>query len=188
MLIFRNILLINKYKQMKTKNSIIYLIIAFAVLLFSGCKGDRGLDGLDGQNGQNAEVYYSEWFSPTAWSGASGDWYFNASAPDLTKNIVESGVILAYVALTDDLYAAAVRPLPAYAVGSNWDFLIPDYKSIEFTSTMVAMPLTTGNQFRFIAIPGTIPALKSASLKNKTVQELRNMPYKDVCKLFNIPE
>jgi len=170
---------------MKTRNSTIYLIIAFAIILFSGCKGDRGLDGLDGQN---AEVYYSEWFSPTSWSGTSGDWYFDAAAPDLTKNIVESGVILAYVALVDDLYPAAVRPLPAFAVNANWDFLIPDYKSIEFTSTMSAMPLPSGNQFRFIAIPGTIPALKSASLKYKTVQELRNMPYKEVCKLFNIPE
>jgi len=167
---------------MKTKKITFYLIIAFATLLFSGCKGDQGLDGLDGQN---AEVYYSEWFSPSSWSGEPGDWYFNASAPDLNQDIVEGGVILAYVSLADDIYEAAVRPLPALAVGANWDFLIPDYGSIEFTSDMGAMPLTSGNQFRFIAIPGTIPALKSASISK---QELRNMSYKEVCKLLNIPE
>lgn len=172
---------------MKTKNITIYLILAFTTLLFSGCsdEGPAGQDGSDGLNGQNAEVYYSEWFSPSSWSGDSGDWYFNASAPDLTQNIVEGGVILAYVSLADDIYEAAVRPLPAFAVGANWDFLIPDYGSIEFTSDMGAMPLTSGNQFRFIAIPGTIPALKSASISK---QELRNMSYKEVCKLLNIPE
>ena len=178
---------------MKTKKITIYLIIAFSTLLFNGCSdegpaGRVGQDGLDGLNGQNAEVYYSEWFSPTVWSGVSGDWYFEASAPDLKENIVESGVVLAYVWLSGDIYETAVRPLPAYAVGANWDFLIPDYGSIEFTSDMGSMPLTSGNKFRFIAIPGTIPALKSASLKNKSEQELRNMTYQEVCKLFNIPE
>ena len=171
---------------MKTKNSIIYLIIAFSALLFSGCKGDQGPTGLDGLN---ATVYYSEWFSPTTWSGTTGDWYFDASAPDLTQNIVESGVVLGYVWLSGDLNdGKSVRPLPAFAVGANWDFLVYQYGSIQFISDNVSMPLTTENKFRFIAIPGTIPALKSASLKNKTEQELRNMSYKEVCKLYNIPE
>ena len=177
---------------MKTKKLTIYLIIAFSALLFSGCKGDMGpagQDGLNGLNGQNATVYYSEWFTPSAWSGKSGDWYFDASAPDITQDIVERGVVLAYVRLAGDLYdSPSIRPLPAYAVGSNWDFLIPQDGSIEFISDMSNLPLTSGNKFRFIAIPGTIPALKSASLKNKSEQELRNMSYQEVCKLFNIPE
>jgi hypothetical protein len=137
----------------------------------------------------NATVYYSEWFSATEWLGTSGDWYFDANAPDLTEDIVENGLVLAYVWLADDLYeGTSVRPLPAYAVGANWSFLISEYKIIEFTSDMTSKPLTTGNKFRFIAIPGTIPALKSASLKNKSEQELRSMSYTDVCKLFNIHE
>ena len=178
---------------MKTKNNI-YLIIAFSILLFSGCKkegpaGQPGQAGQDGVNGQNATVYYSEWFSPSEWSGTKSDWYFDASAPDLTQDIVEKGVVLAYVWLSGDLYKGlSVRPLPAYAVNANWDFLIKQYGSIEFTSDNVSAPLTSDNKFRFIAIPGTIPALKSASLKNKSEQELRNMTYKEVCKLFNIPE
>lgn len=164
------------------KNNLIFLFIACSVLLFSGCKdGQDGLDGLD------AEVYYSDWISPSAWSGVSGDWYFNASAPDLTEDVVERGAILAYVWLADDIYeGVAVRPLPAYAVGANWDFLIPDYGRIEFTTDMIELPLTSENKFRFIAIPGNIPALKSASVKSE--QELRNMTYQEVCKLFNIKE
>jgi hypothetical protein len=167
------------------------LIIAFSILLFSGCKteGPIGPPGQNGQNGQNATVYYSEWFSPSAWEGTSGDWYFDASAPDLTQDIVEQGVVLGYVWLGGDLYnGTSVRPLPAFALGANWDFLVHQYGSIEYTSDMVAQPNTSGNKFRFIAIPGTIPALKSASLKSKSAQELRSMTYQEVCKLYNIPE
>jgi len=171
---------------MKAKINSIYLLVAFSILVFTGCKGKDGDDGLDGLD---ATVYYSEWITPSAWSGNSGDWYFSVDAPDLTADIVESGVILAYVSLDGDIYESkAVRPLPAYAVGANWDFLIPDYEIIEFTSDMISQPVTTGNNFRFIAFPGNTPTLKSASMKNISEKELRSMPYKDVCKLFNIPE
>ncbi|HZL08590.1 MAG TPA: hypothetical protein VFC65_01215 [Prolixibacteraceae bacterium] len=173
---------------MKAKITTIYLFFAFSILIFTGCQNE-GTQGPAGLDGQNAAVYYSEWFSPSDWSGNSGDWYFDAIAPDLTADVVENGVILAYVWLADDIYeGTTVRPLPAYAVGANWSFLVHEYGSIQFTSDMDIVPLTTGNSFRFIAIPGTDPALKSASLKNKSEQELRDMPYKDVCKLFNIPE
>ena len=165
------------------KNRTLFLMLALTTFLFNGCK-DEGPAGPPGQDGLDTEVYYSEWFPPTSWSGESGDWYFNAAAPDLTENIVEGGVILAYVSLADDIYAAAVRPLPTYAVGAHWDFLIPEYEIIEFTSDMIDRPLTSENLFRFIAIPGNIPALKSASYKN----ELKNMSYQEVCKMFGIPE
>lgn len=167
---------------MKAKINIIYLLLAFSILVFTGCKEKDGDDGLD------ATVYYSEWITPSAWLGTSGDWYFSVDAPDLTADIVERGVILAYAALDGDIYDAAVRPLPAYAVGANWDFLIPDYEIIEFTSDMISQPVTTGNNFRFIAIPGNNETLKSASLGKMSVIELKSMKYKDVCKLLNIPE
>lgn len=169
---------------MKTK--ITYLIIVFVALLFNACKEDP-VQGPPGRDGLDATVYYSEWFSPGTWAGTSGDWYFNASAPDLKEDIVEGGVILAYAWLDGDIYKDAVRPLPAYVAGANWDFLIPDYGSIEFTSDMVSAPGTSTNKFRFIAIPGTIPALKSASIKDQKIQ-LQNMSYKEVCRMLNIPE
>lgn len=173
------------------KQTTLLLILAFTTSIFSGCQDEAipGPPGRDGEDGLDATVYYSEWFSPTDWEGTSGDWYFDAAAPDLTEKIVEEGVILAYVWLADDLYEGmAVRPLPTYALGANWSFLIPDYKVIEFTSDMISKPFTSENKFRFIAIPGTIPALKSASTKAKGVEELRNMSYQEVCKLLSIPE
>lgn len=170
---------------MKTKISSIYLLIAFSSLVFMGCKNE----GVQGPAGQDATVYYSEWITPSEWLGSSGDWYFDVAAPDLTEDIVENGVILAYAWLADDIYdATAVRPLPAYAVDANWSFLVFEFESIEFTSDMISKPFTASNRFRYIAIPGNIPALKSASLKDISITELRKMPYKEVCKLFNIPE
>lgn len=170
---------------MKTKIGIIYLFITFSILAFTGCKKET----VEGPPGLDATVYYSQWITPSAWLGNSGDWYFSIDAPDLKADIVESGVILAYVSLDGDIYESnAVRPLPAYAVGANWSFLIPEYEVIEFTSDMISKPFTTGNNFRFIAIPGNVEALKTASIKNKSEQELRSMTYKDVCKLHNIPE
>jgi hypothetical protein len=172
---------------MKTKISTIFLLLAFTVITFTRCAKD-GAQGPAGLDGQNASIYYSEWFSPAAWSGTSGDWYFSASAPDLTQNVVENGVILGYVWLDGDVYSSTtVRPLPASALGANWSFLIHQYGAIEFTSDMISKPLST-HKFRFIAIPGTSVALKSAIVKYKTINELKNMPYKEACVLFNVSD
>lgn len=98
---------------MKKKINIGYLVVAAIALIASGCQKD-GAQGSAGLDGLNATVYHSEWFTPSAWLGTSGDWYFSVSAPDLTKDIVESGVVLAYVWLAGDIYdGTAVRPLPA---------------------------------------------------------------------------
>jgi hypothetical protein len=173
---------------MKKGSRTLLLFTVISVIIIAGCSKE-GPQGPQGPTGQNAEVYYSEWFSPSVWAGVSGDWFFAANAPDLTQDIVESGVILAYAWLADDVYGgSSVRPLPAFAVGANWSFLVHQYGSIEFTSDMFAPPLTTGNKFRFIAIPGTIQALKSGSPGARSEQELKSMSYKEVCRLYNIPE
>jgi hypothetical protein len=173
---------------MKTGFSKLFLFAVVSALMLAGC-GKEGPTGPQGAKGQDATVYYSEWFSPAAWSGGSNDWYFAANAPDLTQDIVENGVVLAYAWLANDVYeGTSMRPLPANAVGANWSFLIHQYGSIEFTCDSYAAPLTTGNKFRFIAIPGTIPALKSGASGYKSEQELRSMPYKEICRLYNIPE
>ncbi len=172
---------------MKTTFRTLFLFAAVSAIVFTACQ-KVGPAGPQGPSGQNAPVYYSEWFSPAAWSGGSGEWFFAASAPDLTQDIVESGVVLAYVWLAGDIYnATTVRPLPAYAVGANWGFLIHQYGSIEFETDMFAPPATS-HKFRFIAIPGTIPALKSGLPGYKSKEELKSMSYKEICKLYNIPE
>jgi|ERR1035437_1021061 hypothetical protein len=172
---------------MKTLTFKISSLFLFSILL-AGCVKE-GPGGPMGPAGYDAQVYYSEWFSPAAWTDGTTDWFFDVSAPDLTSSIVETGIILAYVSLDGDLYSsAAVRPLPTYALNSNWSFLVHEPGGIEFTNDGVSVPLKT-HLFRFILIPGNIPA-KSASasgMGKKTASELRSMSYEQVCKLYNIP-
>jgi hypothetical protein len=188
---------------MKNTKIFAYLLLAVAGIFMVSCEGPvgppgrdgyDGNDGLDGLDG-NANVIYSDWYVPNSWGGQTGDWFFQVASASITENIVESGVILAYVSLPGDVYGypdpQPVRPLPTYAIGANWSFLIPDYGLIEFTCDAASVPGTTDHYFRFILIPATNPALKSA-LKSKSIKdiktELKNMPYSEVCKKFGIPE
>jgi hypothetical protein len=166
-----------------------------AAFTFIGCTGSEGPQGPAGTDG-NANVIASTWYTPTSWAGQSGDWYFDLSNANITKDIVESGVVLAYVSLPNDIYTAPVRPLPTYALGANWEFLVPDYGQIEFMSDKSTVP-PAGCSFRYVLIPAsytfqatanTSNLLKSKSLKQITVNDLKSMPYGDVCKLLNIAE
>jgi len=178
---------------MKTKSIVILSFVAIFMLIASACKkeGPQGPPGVDG----NANVIASPWITPHSWDGCANDWYFDVSNAAITQDIVETGVILAYISAPGDLYqGTAVRPLPAYAIGVNWDFLVegPTQTSlgfIEFSSDATAMPATTNIYFRFILIPSSSTlSLKSGSTNGLRKSELQNMPYKDVCKLLGIRE
>jgi hypothetical protein len=181
--------LTEKIINMKNK-----LFAALAMIVSAFLWTSCGKDGADGHNGMdgNANVIASAWFTPSVWDGGSGDWYFDIADGAITADIVENGAILAYVSLSGDLYDGfAIRPLPAYAVGCNWDYLLPNdgqsYGMIEFTTDMIDYPATVGYNFRYILIPSSV-MLKSSKLKSTSVADLKNMPYKDVCKLLGIQE
>lgn len=170
---------------MKTKFQLLAIFAVATALFLTGCgkEGPPGKDGVDG----NANVIASDWYSPTVWAGQTGDWYFGISSTAISQDIVESGVILAYCSLPGDIYDAAVRPMPCWAIGANWDFLIPDYGQIEFTSDALNMPGTEGYYFRFVLIPA-INLLKSSASKEAAVAELRKMSYHEVCTKYGIKE
>ena len=188
-------------------NTMIYKLLAkvFVFSLFTlaltncasegpmGPEGIPGRNGSDGQNGKdgNATIYSSIWYTPNDWLGQSKDWYFDITSTSITKSAVEGGVILAYVSLPNDIYKAAVRPLPCYATNANWDFLIPDYGKIEFTCDSQYKPVTSDISFRYIVIPAgyTIQAtLKAKGLKTATITDLKAMSYTEVCKTLSIAE
>lgn len=180
-------------KTMKAKTIYSFILVAVSIITFSGCgkegpMGPAGASGLDG----NANVIASEWITPLSWSGQSGDWFFDVTNSEITADVVEGGVVLAYMSVPGDLYNDyTVRPMPAYALNANWDFLLPNdghnaYGKIEFTSTMVSKPGTSGYNFRFVVIPASY-ILKSARLKSSAA-DLKNMSYHDVCTQFGIKE
>ncbi len=166
---------------MKTLRIFSTLGIVVSLLFLISC----GKEGPAGQPG-NANVIYSQWYTPNVWNGQTGDWYFDISNTGISQDIVEHGIILAYASLPGDIYPAAVRPLPAWALGSNWDFLIPDYGQIEFTSDALTKPGTTGYTFRFVLVPAN-NSLKSSG-GSSYADQLRKMSYLEICKKFGIPE
>jgi hypothetical protein len=172
---------------MKTTSLMFFLLVG---VLFAGCvedgpmgpEGLPGRDGKDGLNGLDAEIYYSPWYSPTGWSGTEGDWYFEVNDPNFDEEIVEYGVILVYMSIPGDLYTTAVRPMPAYAASANWDYLIPDYGRIQFTSDAKLKPGTKDYYFRYVLIPSNIK-LKAL---NTSIDELKSLSYGDVCSKLGI--
>ena len=170
---------------MKSKLCILALTVILTILLLPGCgkEGPAGRDGIDG----NANVIYSQWYTPTSWNGSAHDWYFDVTNSAINQDIVEGGVILAYVSLPNDIFPSAVRQLPAYAIGCNWDYLIPEYGKIEFLCDASSMPGTTNHFFRFVLIPSN-NSLKSTAGNHYTADELKKMSYIEVCKKFGIPE
>lgn len=168
---------------MKTKPIILLLLASFSLLFWPGCEkeGPAGPPGKDG----NANVIASPWYTPSVWNGQTGDWYFDVSNSAINQDIVESGVILAYASLPGDLYDGAVRPLPCWAIGANWDFLIPGYGMIEFTSDALTKPGTSGYSFRFILIPAS-HFLKSSEGREAYLVSLKKMSYEEVCDRFSI--
>ena len=172
---------------------LIFLLFAFVGLL-TGCEGPEGpmgpegpagLDGLDG----NANVYYSDWITPTTWAGNTGDWYFTIINNAITEDIVESGAILAYISFSEDpLVPYSVRPLPTFVGGDYWSYLIPKYETFQIISTSNDPPPTAGIEFRFILIPSNMQVKKSGSINQLNIEELKTLPYAEVCKRLNIPE
>jgi len=131
------------------------------------------------------EVYYSNWFSPTAWLGTNGDLYFDCNAPAITKDVIDKGTVLAYCMLINDETVA--RPLPAYTSSYTvtWNFEIYDIAKIRFTTN--ANTASIENLFRYVVIPGS-SKLTSTNLKGKSIEEISKMPYSDVCRALGIPE
>jgi hypothetical protein len=176
---------------------IFFLLVTLASVLVScegpagpeGPAGRDGYDGLDGLDG-NANVYYSGWIQPNNWQGEPGDWYYTELNKAITKDIVESGVILAYISFAKEpLVDNSVRPLPTIVGDVNWSFLlIPQYEGIQLICNSNTAPPLTGIEFRFVLIPSNIQVKKSGSVNQLNIEELKTLPYSEVCKKLNIPE
>jgi hypothetical protein len=187
---------------MKLKIIISYLLLSLTILIWTSCTGPMGpagYDGRDGLNGRdgvdgNANVTTSPWFTSPGWKWDDNDkvWFFDKMNSAITKDIVENGIVLAYINVKGDVINDnTVRPLPAYAIQANWDFLFPNdgntgYGTIEFTTTLTSDP-GNADYFRYVLIPSGY-ILKSARLKSTKVEDLRKMPYSKICELLNIKD
>ena len=149
-----------------------------------GATGPAGSDGADGQDG-NANVIYSNWFQPSAWTGGGTAFaFFDKTAVGLTQEVMDQGAVLAYAKLSGD--GTNVRPLPA-DTGSGlflWNYLITGVENIRFTVTRTDATSNvnpTGNQFRYVIIPGGVLASKGF-----TTGDFKKMSYEEVMDHFGL--
>jgi len=149
---------------MKTIKFLTIVILSiFLSTAVTSCKGDDGADGIDGvdgaqgpagQDGQdgNANVIYSDWFSPT-WTVPSTSAYFNYSAPEITQEVLDTGVIMVYMRIYNHVY-----PMPISFMGDTnpkeYDFWA-DLESLRiwFSAESSYSPSST-IKFRYVIIPG----------------------------------
>lgn len=168
----------------------ILLFVASLLLYFGACtkeKGPTGPSGTNGLNGKdgNANVYYSHWklldhsFRDTTIDGTLMK-YSTDSAYGITESILDSGAVLAYLN-----WGVGTIPLPyiSYAggIGNSLNFM-PGKKTITYTRVTFdnsgSVGASSGIKYRYIAIPGGVLVGK---------RDLREMPYEEVCRMYNIP-
>ncbi|MEM6768247.1 MAG: hypothetical protein AAF824_22550 [Bacteroidota bacterium] len=111
---YENIHVMNNFTN--NQRPVLFSLFLAAVVFMSSCVGPEGppgppgFDGLDGRNGQDGLSAYSVTYSMTAndWqaNGAPGDegyfLFLDIDVPEITFNIVESGLVLAYYREQED--------------------------------------------------------------------------------------
>ena len=177
----------------------------------AGATGPAGATGVAGPAG-SANVIYSVWFTPAQ----NGNWVdttvngeiqqkkFNKSAPGVTLNILNQGVVLTYMKLLPDGVGGAttsVRAMPYIQAGSGFQFFaLPYIGSISFVNaTLTTGPVAAQSnslEFRYVIIPGGVAGgrggstEKMADIKGQLYSEsqLKAMSYSQICSLLNIAQ
>jgi hypothetical protein len=172
----------------------------------AGINGNDGTDGTDGSDG--TAVYYSDWYSPghvaspPAGNGGSPgnpvpngnpslpaafaqSHSFTVTAPRVTQDILDKGVVLAYCRLHNE--GTYTRPLATTVLVNNYLHIFNYGLSpgkvhfTQFVDDPMGIPsMDSRNKFRYVVIPPT----KSLRLS----KPLKDMTYEEVCDLFGIPK
>jgi hypothetical protein len=161
----------------------------------TGPTGPQGPVGPAGAAG-TANVIYSAWFSPAAWTPTTGfnDFSFDKTAPSLTQAAIDNGAVLGYVKITTE---TTVRPLSTTIntgiTGlATYGFNLPAPNVVRYTLTRASggtyTPLIT-DQFRYIIIPGAVAGgrMIGGAARGYSLEQLRQMSYEQVRTLLNIP-
>lgn len=171
-----------------------------------GTQGPEGPEGPQGPQG-TTNVTYSAWFvTGTGWAEATASdpyfgevFYFLKTAPSVTQEIIDQGIVLGYMK-GDPLLVPPANATPfqlPYGVGPGFGFsdiydftLSPGnirflYKS-DFPWAAEDLEVVS---FRYVVIPGSVAGRGTLPVYGGySVEQLKAMPYEQVAKLFNIPD
>ena len=176
-----------------------------------GPTGPAGATGATGPAG-TANVIYSAWtpFIIANWSASTISIFgktarqYSAPAPGITATMLSQGAILVY--FQGGGSPGTIRTLPYTTFNFTQTVnqyiepsFIPGTIQINFynldnnvdpgTFTGSPGPPVTGNQYRYVLIPGGVAGGRGTGpYMGYTEQELKSMSYRDVCHLLNIAE
>lgn len=178
--------------------SVSWLLLCLA-LVGLGCSGEDGARGPAGPPG-TANVIYSDWYSPTTWVAATvfavHERSYTMTAPLLTQDIIDHGVVMVYMRFVG--LNPEVNQLPILLADVHLSFFVrAQAGSIKAVYYNVNTPGTDPtivppeNLVRYVLIPGGVladVALSKGMTGEKLAGSLRSMPYAEVCRMFDISE
>jgi hypothetical protein len=182
---------------MKTKNLKQFGKLFILFILVVSCSPEDGKDGIQGPTG-TANVMYSNWMNQS--------WNLSNDANTKTMGVTESmannaffnngGIVLGYFKVfSNTIYPLAYEDnsfknlRKMYAVHFETEgsirFIIESTDGTALTNTELNGSTADYNpQFRYVLIPGGTNISGRVSSK----VDYSKMSYKEICKLFNIPE
>ena len=177
-------------KQMKASTKLLsFAIVMVMFILLDACKAEKGEVGPAGANGTNgatgatgaiggtgatgatgtANVIYSDW-TTVAFTGSGTSWSGKITAPKITQDILDKGVVKAYFKFGSDIYEGSY----VSAVNGAIMHYFINLGAINIRSTFNAT-----YPWRYIIIPGGVGARRAA---------VDYSDYEAVKKYYNLPD
>jgi hypothetical protein len=197
--IFGRFFTIDTGNSMKSMKKLLLTgLMAACIAGFWACEGPQGPAGPAGQAGAqgpagpvgpvgatgSANVLYSTWTKAGTWSTVNvfgvDKSFIDITAPRLTQDILDRGVVLVYVKLATDNNQVRQLPVTVYAQFTEEliDFsLIVNRIRIWSTPIKPPVPPSPNNEFRYVLIPGgQAGRLNYERLSYEEAREMFNLP------------
>jgi hypothetical protein len=170
---------------MKIFRILLVASVIIVVGMTSCSKGDTGPAGPAGPSGPDS-VFSSQWiilqFNGSKDSNGDSLYDETITAPSITKAILDSGIVLAYVNAADPTsglyFVKDVSSLPQFF-----------YEDFSVGSTYISSFSTdlSGTPYRYVTIPGNLVTTTGnrRTVKGYTQEELRAMPYEQVQQILS---
>jgi hypothetical protein len=162
---------------MKTNRHFFCLLLLSCIIVFSCQKGQTGATGPQGVPG-SANVQYSNWNALSmSYSNTDSLYEQTIVADSITQPILDSGIVLTYMKITNSANSQTIIV--------NADKYIEQLLSVGKISLYAPFDYS-GYYFRYVIIPGGVPAGRLASGSRYSRAQLEAMSYEEVMKLFEL--
>lgn len=138
----------------------------------AGATGATGATGAAGATG-TANVIYSDWATVT-FTGSSTTWTGKITAPKITQEILDKGVVKTYFKFGTDVYEGNYTNLTGGSTTSIYQYLSLGAINLKSTFNASSYP------WRYVIIPGGTPSGRLANIDYSN--------YAEVKKAYNIPD